>query len=56
MMNDVVNHSFGCFPTYIVVGKPRNNTYPDVFGNIEGCTDNPVFRLESDQSVCSATV
>ena len=54
-MDDFVNHSMGYFPKYVVVGKPGDNASPDIFGDIEGSTDYPDFRLESGQSVCSAT-
>ena len=49
------NHSLGYFPKDVVVWKPGGNTSPDVFGYIEGSTDDPGCRLQSDQSVCSAT-
>ena len=55
MINDVVNHSLGYFPKDVAVGKPGDNASPVVFGDVEGSTDNPSCRLESDQSVCSAT-
>ena len=46
----------GYFPKDDVIGKPGNNASPDVFGDIEGSTDNLGCRLESGQSVCSATI
>ena len=55
MMDDVVNHSLGYFSKHVVVGKPGINTSPGVFGDIEGSTDYPGFRLESNESVCSAS-
>ena len=48
MMDYVVNHSLCYFPKNVVVRKPG-------VGDIEGSTENPGFRLESDQSVCSGT-
>ena len=54
MVNDVVNYSLGYFPKDVAFGKPGNNASPDVFGDIEGSTDFPEFRLESNHSVCSA--
>ena len=41
MIDDAVNHSLGCFPKYVVVGKPGDNTSPDGSGDIEGSTDYP---------------
>ena len=55
MIDDVVNHSLGYFPKDVVVWKPGDNTSPDVSGDIEGSTDNPSCRLESNQCVCSVT-
>ena len=55
MMDDVVNHSVGYFPTDVAVGKPMDNASPVVLEDIEGSADNPGCILESDQSVCSTT-
>ena len=55
IIDDIVNHNLGYFPKDVVVGKPGDNASYDVVGDIEGYTDYPDFRLESDQSICSAT-
>ena len=55
MVHDVVNYRLGCFPKDVAFGKPGDNASPGVYGDIEGSTDFPEFRLESDHSVCSAT-
>ena len=55
MVNDVVNYSLGCFPKDVAFGKPGDNSSSGVFGDIEGSTEFPEFRLESDHYVCSAT-
>ena len=55
LKDDVVYHGLSYFSKDVVVGKPGNNTSPDVFGDIVGSTDNPGCTLESDQSICSAT-
>ena len=48
MMDNVVNHSLDYFSKDVVVGKPGDNSSPDVFGDIEGSTGYPNVRLESD--------
>ena len=43
------------FRKMLSLGSPGDNASYDVVGDIEGYTDYPDFRLESDQSICSAT-